>query len=146
MAQEPPGAAQEERIRRRLVSEGYKQRYGITDAEIRRKLGIRGKCADFVGFHPGRGTWLIAESKGGNLEVAEEQLANTLHSLLLIEPEAIEAVELRIYMSQRQYEHLLQKGIGGYSLQESFLGATDEQDVFHFTLIEGIKVLVVTES
>ena len=139
-------ATQEARMRRWLVSQGYQQRYGTNDAEIRRNLGITGKCADFVGYHPGRGIWLIAESKGGNIGTAEKQLANTLQGLLLIEPEAIEAVELWIYMSQRQHGNLLQKGLSGYSLQEGFLGAVDELDVFQFILIEGIRVRVVVES
>ena len=133
-------------MRRWLVSQGYQQRYGTNDAEIRRNLGINGKCADFVGYHPGRGMWLIAESKGGNIGTAEKQLASTLQGLLLVEPEAIEAVELWIYISQRQYDLLLQKGLGGYSLQEGFLGAVDEQDVFQFIMIEGIKVHVVGEN
>ena len=139
-------ATQEARMRRWLVSQGYHQPYGTTDAEIRRRLGITGKCADFVGYHPGRGMWLIAESKGGNIDLAEEQLTNTLHGLLFIEPEAIEAVELWIYMSQRQYEQLLQKRLSGYSLQEGFLGTMNEEEVFQLTLIEGIRIRVVGES
>src|SRR5215212_4889864 len=121
MAQEPPGAAQEERIRRRLVGEGYQQPYGTTDAEIRRNLRIRGKCADFVGFHPGRGTGLIAESKGGNIYGVEEQLENTLRGLLIIEPEAIEGIELRLYISTRQYTRLDSGVLSSYVIQDDFL-------------------------
>src|SRR5215203_3988123 len=96
-------ATQEARMRSWLVSLGYQQPYGTTDAEIRRNLGISGKCADFVGYHSGRGMWLIAESKGGNIYGIEAQLENTLRGLLHIEPEAMEGIELRLYTSTRQY-------------------------------------------
>jgi len=33
-----------------------------------------GRCADFVGYDPQRGTWLIAESKGSNLTTVQEDL------------------------------------------------------------------------
>src|SRR4051794_12681427 len=120
--QEPSRPNQEELVRARLVSQGYLQRYGSSDGEIRRRLGIKGACADFVGFHPQRGMWLIAESKGGNLERAEKQLANTLLGLFSSEPEAAEAVELRIYMNEQQYTRLRTEGLAGYVLYDGFLG------------------------
>ena len=141
----PEGAAtQEARMRRLLVSQGYQQPYGTTDAEIRRRLGITGKCADFVGYHPGRGMWLIAESKGGNIDLAEEQLRNTLRGLLEAVPEAIEALEFWIYINQRQYNKLSEHELAGYFLQNGFLGFFEKQ-VFRFTTIEGVRIHVEAE-
>jgi len=142
---DPLSLSQEEQVRKRLISEGYIERYGSNDTEIRRRLGINGPCADFVGFHPQRGMWLVAESKGGNLERAEKQLANTLRGLLAIEPEAVEAVELRIYMSEHQHTRLLTKGLAGYLLDGGFLGFMQETG-FQLTLIQGIRVRIAVEG
>jgi len=89
-------ATQEARMRSWLVSLGYQQPYGTTDAEIRRRLGITGKCADFVGYHPEQGRWLVAESKGGDIEAAYLQIANTLQGLLARETAAVGNTELQI--------------------------------------------------
>jgi len=142
---DPQRPSQEAKVRQRLISEGYVERYGTNDADIRRRLKINGSCADFVGFHPQRGMWLVAESKGGNLERAEQQLANTLQGLLVIEPEALEAVELRIYMNEQQYSRLLREGLAGYLLVEGFLGFMQEMG-FEFTLIQGIRVRIEVEG
>ena len=142
---DPPHPNQEEQVRKRLVSEGYVERYGTNDAEIRQRLRISGPCADFVGFHPRRGMWLIAESKGGNLERGEKQLANTLQGLLTIEPEAVEALELRIYMNEQQHTRLLTEGLAGYLLVEGFLGFMQGTG-FQFTLIRGMRVRVEAEG
>lgn len=138
-------ATQEARMRLWLVNQGYHQPYGTTDAEIRRRLGITGKCADFVGYHPGRGMWLIAESKGGNIDLAEEQLRNTLRGLLDAVPEAVEALELWLYINQRQYNKLSQHELAGYSLQNGFLGFFEKQG-FRYTTIEGVRVHVEVEG
>lgn len=142
---DPQRPSQEAKVRQRLISEGYVERYGTNDADIRRRLKINGPCADFVGFHPQRGMWLVAESKDGNLERAEQQLANTLQGLLVIEPEALEAVELRIYMNEQQYSRLLREGLAGYLLVEGFLGFMQEMG-FEFTLIQGIRVRIEVEG
>jgi len=107
-------ATQEARMRRWLISQGYQKSYGTTDAEIRRRLGITGKCADFVGYHPEQGNWLIAESKGGDNEAAYLQIANTLRGLLTRETTAVGNTELQIFISAQQYERLSLSGLSGY--------------------------------
>jgi hypothetical protein len=139
-------ATQEARMSRWLVSHGYQQRYGTSDSAIRKNLAVVGRCADFVGYHPGRGMWLIAESKGGNIYGVETQLGNTLHGLLGVEPEAIEAVELLLYVSMYQYTRLSLEEVSGYAIQDGFLGYRDEKEVFHFTEIEGIRVKIESEN
>jgi hypothetical protein len=147
------GEAQEASIRARLLSEGYTQPYGASDDEIRKTLGITGKCADFVGYHPELDRWLIAESKGGNLEDAEAQLANTLQDLLTKEPGALGRAELRVYISANQYDMLggeppQSLGRGGYYLREvdNYLGTYDEKNMWSYRELRGIRILAVREA
>jgi hypothetical protein len=135
-------ATQEARMRRWLVSQGYQQSYGTTDAEIRRRLGISGKCADFVGYHPQQGNWLIAESKGGDIEAAYLQITNTLQGLLARESAAVGNTKLQIFISAQQYERLSLHGLSGYFVRDGFLGNEDEQDVFHFILLDGERIQI----
>ncbi len=100
------GQAQEERVRSYLVGLGYTQPYGITDGEIRRNLGIRGKCADFVGYHPQLTRWLVAESKGGNIDAAYKQLRNTLVGLLVKRPEAEGKIGLELHIDANNFAKL----------------------------------------
>ena len=53
-------------------------------------------------------------------------LANPLQGLLTIEPEAVEALELRIYMNEQQHTRLLTEGLAGYLLVAGFLGFMQE--------------------
>ncbi len=144
---------QEEAVRRKLIAHGYTQPYGTSDEEIRRNLGIKGKCADFVGYHPQLDRWLIAESKGGNLDIAEAQLANTLLALLSKEPDAAGRVEVRVYISAHQYGQLRgeppkSSGRGGYYVRDvdSYLGTYDEKNRWAYREIWGIMILAVREG
>ena len=136
-------ATQEDWMRRLLVSQGYQQPYGTTDAEIRRKLGIIGKCADFVGYHPEQANWLIAESKGGDMEAAYLQITNTLRGLLVKEAAAVGNTKLQVFISEQQYERLSLSGLSGYFVRDDFLGNENEQFVFNFILLHGERIQVV---
>lgn len=151
--QQTPGEEQEARVRSRLVAEGYEQPFGVSDKEIRRNLGFRGKCADFVGYHHRLDKWLIAESKGGNLEPAEAQLENTIRGLLARELKAKGKIELRIYISADQYAKLFDdpieaNGCDGYFLRGSdpYLGIYGFGSVWSYIEIEGIRVLTLREA
>lgn len=142
------GLAQEERVRAHLVSLGYTQPFGETDEEIRRSLSIKGKCADFVGYHPQLDQWLIAESKGSDIQAAEKQLANTLSSLLARQPQSAGKIDLQIYVKAEQYDRLPTVGLGGYYLLAigDYLGTYDESDVWNYSAVAGIKLLAVREG
>jgi hypothetical protein len=142
------GKAQEDRVRSRLVAEGYEQPYGITDEEIRRNLSIKGKCADFIGYNPQTGWWLIAESKGSDLEKAEKQLTNTLNGLLIKESRATGKITLQIHIKGDQFSKLHSLGLSGYRLrdEDQFLGSYDDYKVWHNSEIDGIRVMAVKES
>jgi hypothetical protein len=140
------GEQQEDWMRRQLASEGYEQRYGVNDQEIRRNLGITGRCADFVGYHPQRGFWLIAESKGSDLDVAYKQLEETLRALLAKEPGAVGSVDLRIYMRSQQYQKLLDTGLSGYYLRDHFLGCIEGNEVFQFLTLQDMRIQVRREG
>jgi hypothetical protein len=106
---QPPGEAQEKSVRARLTNQGYEGPYGSTDAQIKKRLGIKGRCADFVGYHPKEGKWLICESKGGDMDTAYEQLKNTMNGLLAKEPASNGKTDLRIYTSPHNYQKLTQE-------------------------------------
>ncbi|HEX9989564.1 MAG TPA: hypothetical protein VGE45_13945 [Chloroflexia bacterium] len=145
--QQTPGEEQEARVRSRLVAEGYEQPYGASDDEIRRNLGFRGKCADFVGYHPKLDRWLIAESKGSDLWSAEIQLANTLTALLDIQVVAKGMIELHIYTKPSQYSRLRQEphGTGGYYREGDFLGTKPDGINFKFAHILGYRIRIFKE-
>jgi hypothetical protein len=142
------GEEQEARVRSRLSEQGYEQPYGTSDAEIRQTLGISGKCADFVGYDLKRRRWLIAESKGGDIDSAYYQLKNTMQGLLLAEPEARGKTDLHIYTSPENYDVMQNKetGLGGNRLRNSYLGYFDEKRKWHYVEIEGARVRVVKEQ
>jgi hypothetical protein len=64
---------------------------------IRQNLGLarEAKCADFVGRHGDK--WMIAESKGSNLQKSAEQLRSTYHALVAKEPGARGHVSFEVY-------------------------------------------------
>lgn len=142
------GAAQEARVRSQLTREGYEQPYGSTDSEIRQRLGITGRCADFVGYRLQDGKWLISESKGSDMDTAYYQLTNTMEGLLAKEPTARGKVDLHIYTSPPNYERLTQdaRGLGGNQLRDGFLGNYDTRQVWHYTEIDGVRVRVYKEQ
>jgi hypothetical protein len=135
-------------MRARLVAEGYEQPFGTSDDEIRRNLNLRGKCADFVGRHPERGWWIIAESKGSNFWSADIQLANTLTGLLAQEPDAYSKIELYIYTNSAQFRRLLEGsgGVGGYYRQGNSLGFKPDGVTFQPAQIMGYPVQIMKEG
>lgn len=135
------GFDQEERVRR-LLAEQYEQRLGTSDEAIRSALGIRGKVADFVGYNARQNRWLIAESKGGNIPDAFNQLANTARGLLRKYPRA--HVELRIYVKAEHYNFLRNGGnFGGYYMNpQGYLGMFDDLRKWEYATVEGIKILL----
>ncbi len=136
------GSDQEERVRQLLADE-YEQRFGTSDEAIRPALGIRGKVADFVGYNTRSSQWLIAESKGGNIGDAFDQLANTTKGLFVKYPGA--QVELRIYVNAEKYG-ILQRGgdLGGYVMNaQRQLGWVNELKQWVDAEIAGVKILVL---
>jgi len=135
------GSEQEEKVRR-LLAEQYEQRLGASDEAIRSALGLRGKVADFVGYNARQNRWLIAESKGGNIGDAFDQLANTTRGLLSKYPRA--HLELRIYVKADHYNFLQNGGnFGGYYMNpQGYLGAFDDLRKWEYATVEGIKILL----
>ncbi len=142
-----PGQDQEERVRNRLIAEGYLQPYGTSDNEIRRSLGYTGKCADFVGYHPSLDRWLVAESKGNDIQGALEQIEITSYALLRSQSDIAGKVDLRVYVNAAQYKRLLEdlRGVGGYKMSNGFIGYRPNIS-FIYSTIHGIRVRVYQES
>lgn len=145
------GRAQEARVREALRKEGYEQPLGDSDTAIRPNLGLKaneGRIADFLGRHPILNRWLVAESKGGNMESAMSQLRNTARILWQRNPAATPLnTEFRIYTSSDQFQKLQlaadMNKMGGYELKEGFLGYYNESGVWVNEMIEGVKILVL---
>ena len=73
--------AREARVRRALDRERWEQVLGEDDTAIARALRIQNqRCADFVGVQ-GDAEWLVAESKGSDIDHAARQLENTLRAI-----------------------------------------------------------------
>lgn len=142
------GEAQEASVRARLLNEGYTQPYGASDDQIRKGLRIRGKCADFVGYHTQQGRWLIAESKGSNMDAAYYQLMNTMKGLLAKEPTSKGKTDLQIYTSHDNYKRLIEdeRGLSGSRLRDGLLGYFDESKIWHYAEIQGVRIQVVWEQ
>jgi hypothetical protein len=136
------GSEQEEKVRR-LLAEQYEQRLGASDEAIRSALGLRGKVADFVGYNARQNRWLIAESKGGNIGDAFDQLANTTKGLLDKYPGA--QVKLRIYVNVEKYSILERGGdLGGYVMNaQRQLGWVNELKQWVDAEIAGVKILAL---
>ncbi|MFZ1707913.1 MAG: hypothetical protein WAW20_04885 [Anaerolineae bacterium] len=132
----------QEQIVRQSLTRDYRQDYGVSDAEIRQSLGIQGKVADFVGYNSQQGRWLIAESKGSDIDGAVSQLSNTMNGVLQRTGVAASAVELRIYMSASQYQRLLADNIGGWRVQDGYLGWLDDIGQWYWANVNGIRILV----
>jgi hypothetical protein len=128
---------------RRLLAEQYEQRLGASDEAIRSALGLRGKVADFVGYNARQNRWLIAESKGGNIGDAFDQLANTTKGLLDKYPGA--QVKLRIYVNVEKYSILERGGdLGGYVMNaQRQLGWVNELKQWVDAEIAGVKILAL---
>lgn len=135
-------------MRDRLVAEGYVEPFGTSDEEIRRNLSIQGQCADFVGYHPTKGWWIIAESKGSNFWAADIQLANTLTGLLAKQPDAANRIELYIFTNPTQFRRLEEHpaGVSGYYRQDTLLGFKPDGVTFHPAQILNYQVHVAKEG
>ena len=137
-------------MRESLRKEGYEQPLGESDTAIRQKLGLKvneGKVADFVGRNPATDRWLIAESKGGDLQSAMGQLKNTARHLWKINQTANASnTDFRIYTNAEQFQKLQLPDdvsrMGGYALREGYLGYTDEVIGWSFETVDGIRILV----
>lgn len=122
------GSRQEERVRQRLEDEAYTDTpYGVTEADIRQGLGMKGRVADNVRFNPETNQWVIAESKGTNIAHGFEQLENTAEAFLQENPSAATDTELRIYTKEEYYNLLNDPDVqlttrGGYLIKEGYLG------------------------
>ncbi|NJM41510.1 MAG: hypothetical protein HC853_12460 [Anaerolineae bacterium] len=139
------GAVQESSVRDALREEGYEQPFGTSDIEIRANLGMRGKIADFVGYHRETGRWLVAESKGGNIQDAFNQLSNTQKALSTKEPGSLGVTDLRLYLKPDQYAKLVSEpaNIAGWRVQNGVLGwLEDKTKEWVFAEINGIRVFV----
>ena len=94
------GAIQEQIVRENL-SPYSDQAFGATDDAIRENLGTGGRAADFVGRTKWGDGWLVAESKGTNLEHAYTQLQATYRALVNRVPAASGNTSMRIYIKVR---------------------------------------------
>lgn len=127
-----------------LSGQGYTQPYGTSDVEIRQQLGITGKCADFVGYHPELARWRIAESKGSDMDAAYYQLINTAAGLIARVSRAGGKIDLRIYTSPQNYFRMLKnpRGLSGNRLRNGFLGNYVNDQVWRYAEIKGVRISV----
>jgi hypothetical protein len=136
--------SKQEQIVRQSLSRDYQQVYGASDAEIRHGLGIQGKVADFVGYNSQQGRWLVAESKGGDMYKAVQQVQNTMQGVLNKSGATPSNVDLRIYTSPSNMQRLLGSDVGlsGYRVRDGFLGYINESGQWVWELINGVRVSV----
>ena len=74
-------SAREARVRRLLEDEKWEQVLGEDDQAIAKALRIQNQaCADFAGVQ-GDAEWLVAESKGTDIDRAVQQIENTLRAI-----------------------------------------------------------------
>jgi hypothetical protein len=141
---EQRGQTQEDAVRDAIQREGYEQPFGTTDAEIRTNLSVQGKTADMVGYHPAQDRWLIAESKGGDIRTAYDQLENTMDALLKRNPSIPSSkVELKIYTNAEQFRKMTQGDLAGWRVDENkYLGWRDIDEVWHYAELKGNRILV----
>jgi hypothetical protein len=142
---EERGRSQEDRVRETLKNDGYETPFGETDAEIRSRLSIDGKTADFVGYHRGQDRWLIAESKGGDIQSAFEQIRNTARSLWTRDSSIVAKTELRVYTRAEQHAKFSDpsNGLAGWRLKDGFLGWIDDAtDEWNYAEIDGVRIRV----
>ena len=136
------GFDQEEKVRQ-LLAKQYEQRFGDSEPTLRSALGLKGKIADFVGYHPRTQQWLIAESKATHINTATDQLKNTTQALLKMHPDA--KIELRLFLDAKNFK-LLESGgdVYGWRMNaQGHLGWIDgETKQWMDMVIEGIKVAV----
>jgi hypothetical protein len=126
-----------------MLAREYGQPFGESDAEIRSRLGVRGKVADFVGYNREQDRWLIAESRGSDLDFAYLQLLETAERLQVVVPTSACRVSLRLYLSPLQRVRLARDGLGGWRLRDGLLGWLGESNDWHDAEIAGSRVVVL---
>lgn len=115
----------EHKVRNSMTTdEGMTQPHGASDAEVRKGLGMGADepCADILS-RDASGTWVVTESKGGDIDKAIKQLENTAKRLVVKEPTATN-VEFRIYpnaVSYRQMQAPEGLGLSRYGVDGSGL-------------------------
>ena len=147
---QPPGPGnggpEREKNTRDILAELFDQRWGGDDKAIRATFRIVGKVADFIGQHKDTGRYLIAESKGGNIGEAVDQLQNTANSFFDQVPGAANNTEFRIYTNRANYDKLrdsANNGLAGWQLRNGYLGWIEEETgQWYYQLIEGHHVQV----
>ena len=135
--------AREARVRRALDRERWEQVLGEDDTAIARALRIQNqRCADFVGVR-GDAEWLVAESKGSDIDHAARQLENTLRGIRA-KGLPVKSVELRIYFKPDVWARLtsVDPTISnfGYKVINDVIVLSGENDEWVQLVIDGIKV------
>ena len=136
-------SAREARVRRLLEDEKWEQVLGEDDQAIAKALRIQNQaCADFAGVQ-GDAEWLIAESKGSDIDYAARQLENTLRGIRA-KGLPVKSVELRIYFKPDVWARLtsVDPTISnfGYKVINDVIVLSGENDEWVQLAIDGIKV------
>ena len=136
-------SAREARVRRLLEDEKWEQVLGEDDQAIAKALRIQNQaCADFAGVQ-GDAEWLIAESKGSDIDHAARQLENTLRGIRA-KGLPVKSVELRIYFKPDVWARLtsVDPTISnfGYKVINDVIVLSGENDEWVQLVIDGIKV------
>jgi hypothetical protein len=142
---EMEGIEREERVRSKVVGEGFDQPLGKSDADIRRGLRLPedSKVADVVGKRGDQ--WRVAESKGGNIDAAVTQVTNTANALVKMHPEAAGKLELEVYVKQKVFEKLESgQSIGGLFMIDGKLAVeSDPARTFVFAEVHGAPIKIL---
>ena len=142
---EMEGIEREERMRSKIVGEGFDQPLGTSDADIRKQLGLPedSPMANFVGKRGDQ--WRIAESKGGNINDAVTQVTETAEALVGKHPEAAGKLELEVYVKPEVFKNLESgQRIQNYVLKDGKLGfEIDDAGTVQFLEIQGAPVKVL---
>ena len=94
------------------------------------------------GYNNQQGRWLIAESKGSDLDQGWAQLENTMSALFAKTPTTAGSIDLRMYMKATQYENLLAGRMLGWTVRNGILGWLAESGQFVGN-INGVDVVVL---
>jgi hypothetical protein len=122
------GVEREQKSQLQALGEGA-ELYGKTDEENRQRLGDRQgrsreqmadeKISDLIAKKRD-GSWLVTESKGGNIGDAETQLRNTIEHLVRAEPGAKGRIQARITITPEAMQRLSSpEGLAGYRVGEA---------------------------
>jgi RHS repeat-associated protein len=149
--------AREIRARNSLVAEGYLVA-GASDTDTKKLLGVAKsgeRVADILAAHLVTGKYVIAESKGGDIDTGIDQLSQTLERLETNVRRAKGNTELRMYMKEEQFNKIIDKdkGIGEYGAVKNEEGAyylakyvmVDGEYVPYHKEINGLPVRLINE-